>query len=140
MSIIFRYKQIERPKPLEPVVCPVIPVTLRGKEQLDVLALIDSGADTVAIPQGIAEILGLDMSGKREPVMGVGGEGEAINSRVDVCVQKGHEKYFIQCDAKIILGEDGEDHFPVLLGRQGFFENFDITFKEKKRKVILKKV
>ncbi|GEM_PF-3773484 len=29
---------------------------------------------------------------------------------------------------------------PVILGRQGFFENFDITFKESQKKLILTKV
>ena len=48
MSLTFRYKTIERPDPLPPAVSPMIPVILKAKKRLDVLALLDSGADTTA--------------------------------------------------------------------------------------------
>jgi hypothetical protein len=138
MSLTFRYKKIERPDPIPPVFCPVIPVTLKSsRSQLDVLALLDSGADTAAMPRGIAEILKLDLSGEREPVMGIGGEGEAVKSRITIIVEHAHERYSIPAEVKVIL--DAKDEFPVLLGRKDFFEGFNITFKERDKRVVLKR-
>ncbi len=139
MSLVFKYKKIERPPPIPPIFSPVIPVTLKSEnEQVDVIALVDSGADTCAIPKGIAEILSLDLSGEIKPVLGVGGEGKCITTKVTVIVQHGHEKYMIPVELKVIL--DSHDKFPVILGRKDFFEYFEITFKEIEKKIALKKV
>ena len=137
MSLTFRYKTIERPDPLPPAVSPMIPVTLRAKERLDVLALLDSGADTTAFSKDIAELIGADLSGKRETIDGIGGQVEAVEAGIWIIVQKGHEKYHIRTKAKVIL-EDRED-FPIIIGRMDFFESFNITFKEKDRRIVLKK-
>jgi len=138
MAITFKYKRVDRPPPLEPIHSPSIPITLRGpKESIDVVALVDSGADTSAIPNSLAEILGLDLTGEPEDIVGIGGKSPAVKTSVYATIQKGHEKYSFQLPVYALL-EKKED-FPVLLGRQGFFDNFDITFKEKERKIILKK-
>lgn len=139
MSMNFKYKKVERPDPIPPALEPMIPVTLKAKSELDVFALLDSGADTIAFPKDIAEILGADISGKREAVGGVGGQVEAVETDIMVTVQQGHERYFIRTKAKVILGK-GEENFPVIIGRAGFFDKFDITFKEKIKKIVLKKV
>jgi len=139
MSLNFRYKKIERPHPLPPTIMPVIPVTLKAKNELDVLALLDSGADTTAFSKDIAEIIGADLSGKRELVDGIGGKVKAVETTVTITIQHRHERYFIRTKAKVILGEH-EENFPIIIGRLGFFENFDITFKEKEGKIVLKKV
>lgn len=141
MAMSFKYKKVERPKPLLPLHTPSIPATLAGKgETLDVVALVDSGADITALPKGIAEILGLDLSGEREDVIGIGGKVPAVNSTCNIIIKgRGkHETYSFLLHVKVIL-EEKEDNFPVLLGRKDFFENFDITFKEKERRLILKK-
>ena len=79
MTLTFKYKKIERPAPLPPTLYPIITVTLKGHEkQLDVLALLDSGADFTAIPKGIAEYIGIDIYRKPEIIVGVGGEIHAI--------------------------------------------------------------
>ena len=139
MSLVFKYKKIERPPPIPPIFSPVIPVTLKSeKEQVDVIALVDSGADTCAIPKGIAEILCLDLSGEVKPILGVGGEGKSVTSKMTVIIQHRHEKYMIPVEVKVIL--DSHDKFPVILGRKNFFEYFEITFKEAEKKIVLKKV
>ena len=140
MALFFKYKKIDMPEPLEPVYAPAIPVTLSGiKESLDVIALLDSGADMTAIPIGIAEIIGADLSGKKEEVVGVGGKVSAVESKIICIVKGGHEKYNFSLTVKVLLG-DLEGKFPILLGRKDFFENFDITFKESDKKMVLKKV
>lgn len=137
MAITFKYKLIERPPPLNPTRSPSIPITLAGpKDSVDVVALVDSGADTSAIPSGIAEILGLDLSGKRENIIGIGGKSPAVKTSLTITIQKGHERYSFPMKVYVLL--EAED-FPILLGRQDFFENFDITFRDKDRRLILRK-
>ena len=138
MTIVFKYKKIDRPKPLPSSFSPMIPITLKHKSKtLDVLGLLDSGADTTALPKEIAEILDIDLSGEREPVVGIG-DAEAITSKVEIVIQYDHERRSIPVEIKVILG-DKED-FPVLIGRSGFFDAFHITFKESEKRVVLKKV
>lgn len=60
--------------------------------------------------------------------------------------------YFLRADLSKCIGEwiprkrnnvlldESESKFPILLGRRDFFENFDITFKEHDKKIVLKKV
>lgn len=117
----------------------MVPVTLKAKNELDVFALLDSGADTVAFSENIAEIIGADLSGKRETVGGIGGNVKAVETPITVIIHQGHEKYFVRTHAKVILGKRSSD-FPVIIGRQDFFEAFNITFREKDRKIVLKKV
>jgi len=136
MSIVFRYKQISRPG-LPPRFCPSISVTFAGKQPIKAIALLDSGADYCAMPHAIAESLGMDISGKRETIRGIGGKIEAVESKTAITVEKGHERYTIDAAFKVVFGL--EDDFPILLGRKDFFESFRITFDEKERKVTLKK-
>ena len=43
MTIVFKYKKIDRPKPLTPSFSPMIPITLKHKSKsLDILGLLDS--------------------------------------------------------------------------------------------------
>lgn len=139
MSISYRYVKINRPKPLDPIKVPAIPITLVGREQIEIVALLDSGADLTAISKSLAEILGLKLDGKREPVLGIGGKGEAIKSKVKIIVKNSHEKYTLEIPVFVFVSDLDED-FPVLLGRTGFFDNFEITFKENQGKVVLKKI
>jgi len=137
----FKYKRIDRPEPLPPTISPMIPVTFKGsKGMIDAVCLLDSGADVSTIPRGLAEIIGLDLSGEKEEIQGIGGSIEAIVSRVLIIIQRKHEKYQISAEVRVIPPQDNEDKFPILIGRKDFFESFNITFKESNRKIILKKV
>ena|SRR3989338_7954309 len=135
MTISFRYKSIKRPDGTL-VKTPSIPITLIGKESFDSVALLDSGADISAIPKSIAELLGLNLKGEVTLAYGIGGKVKSVESSAKIIVQKGHEKYTLDIPVKIILDEY---HFPVLLGRAGFFNKFVITFDEQNEKVFLKR-
>lgn len=138
MVLRFRYKYLERPE-VGGSRLPLIPVTLIGPDaQLDILALLDSGADFSAIPLSIAEILGLDVSGKKEEVVGLGGAVSAVEAVCTMLVSKGHERYYIRSRVKVIL--EGGDDLGVLIGREDFWDEFHITFKEKDEIILLKKV
>lgn len=135
----FKYKRIERPEPAGMTYVPYIPVILTGpKDSVEVVALLDSGADVSVLPKGVAELLGIDLKGDKEEVVGVGGKAEAVETNVSIVVSGAHEKYAFRIKVKVIL-DDSDDRFPIILGRDGFFDKFDITFKENQRKIILKK-
>lgn len=136
MTLIFKYKIVKRPDGTE-VKTPSIPVTLAGKEVIDTIALIDSGADISAISRDMAEILGLDISGKHFPAFGIGGKVDAVDTKISLTVQNAHEKYTFLMPIKVILGNYD---FPVLLGRAGFFDKFVVIFDQAKLSVSIKKV
>ncbi|RME78208.1 hypothetical protein D6774_01875 [Candidatus Woesearchaeota archaeon] len=139
MVLSYHYKVIERPEPLSPERTPSIPVTLansKGENAIDVVALIDSGSDTCAIPRAFAEILDLDLSAKPEPCGGINGDVEAIPSKMRVKFEKGDEKYQFIVPVNVIKTDY---EFGILIGRAGIFNRFSITFDEAKWKIRLKR-
>lgn len=138
-AISFRYKQIERPTPLEPIKAPTVSLTFAGKEKVGIIGILDSGADVSAIPMSIADILGLDLSKEKEQIVGVSGKTFAIKTSLTATVERGHEKYTFPL-AVYVLDASIDGDFPILIGRKDFFYNFNITFKEKEGRIILKKV
>jgi len=136
MVLTFRYKSVNRPDGTN-VKTPSIPVMLRGRESVDVVAMLDSGADISVIPLSIAKIIGLDMNSPRIPAFGVGGKIETVDSKVNITIEKGHERYCFDMPVKIVLEEYD---LPILLGRVGFFDQFIISFNQREEKIILKKV
>jgi len=135
MVIFFKYKKIKRPDKTE-VKSPSIPISLEGKNNFDTLGLLDSGADISAIPKDVAEILGLDLKGKKSSAFGIGGKVNAIDTKMRLIIQKGHEKYNFLVPVKVILDDYA---FGVILGRVGFFDKFIISFDQLKEKVSLKR-
>jgi|SRR3989338_486334 len=137
MSLTFKYKRVKRPNNTE-IKSPSIPVTLSGSGgRYQFIALLDSGADISVIPKEVAELLGLDLSGKKEEARGIGGKVPAIQTKMNIELGKPHEIHSHNIPVKVIL--DGKDEeIPVLLGRAGFFDKFLITFNQKEEKVILK--
>ena len=138
MVMSFKYKVVERPDGTI-VKTPSIPITINGKTEssYDVIALLDSGADISVIPQDFAELIGLDLNQKTTVAFGIGGEVKSIEDQIEIMVKKGHEEYTFRVPVKIILGDYD---FPILLGREGFFNKFLITFDQEKQKVSLKKI
>lgn len=82
MTLTFRYKTVKRPDGTE-VKTPSIPIILSGKEKIETLGLLDSGADISAIPKDLAEVLGLDLSGKPTTAFGIGGKVDALNTKIN---------------------------------------------------------
>jgi hypothetical protein len=120
----------------------MIPVRLVGpKGAFDTSALIDSGADFSTIFAEHAQILGIDLSKLAETeVQGVGGKLPARKGVV--CVElkgKGEHRSF-RIEAPCVILEKHPENFPILLGRAKFFDEFEVTFKEKEKAVVLKPV
>ncbi|MBS3176443.1 hypothetical protein J4457_04360 [Candidatus Woesearchaeota archaeon] len=135
MTIIFKYKSVKRPDGNE-VKTPSIPILLGDQERIETLALIDSGADISAMPLHLAQILKIDLNGKKNVSYGIGGKAEAIESHITTTVEKDHEKYTFVMPVKIICSMHD---FPMLLGRVGFFDKFIIAFNQSQEKMLLKK-
>jgi len=137
MSLTFKYKLVKRSDNVE-IKSPSIPVTLAGSGgKYQFIALVDSGADISVIPKEVAELLGLDLSGKREEARGIGGKVPSVQTKLQIELIKPHEIYNYNIPVKVILDVKDEE-IPVILGRAGFFDKFVITFDQKEEKIILK--
>lgn len=135
MSLFFKYKNVKRPDG-SLVKAPVIPLTIFGKENIDTVGLLDSGADISAMSKDMAELLGLELNKKIDSAFGIGGEVKSMQTIINILINQKHEQYKINLPIKIILDDYS---FPLLLGRAGFFDEFIITFDQSKAKVVLKK-
>ena len=138
MAITFRYKTVTRSNG-QKVRSPLIPVVLVGKESIPTATLLDSGADVSALSKDFAEIIGLDLSGKREKCEGIGGVAECVLTTAGIIIEKGHERYQFRIPVEVIF-DDTDWGVSMLLGRAGFFDKFIISFNESEEKVSLKRV
>ena len=101
----------------------------------DAIALLDSGADVSAIPNDLANLLGLNLSQDIEETHGIGGTVRSIPTNITVIVEDRHgrEKHTLSVPINVILETDD---FPILLERKKFV----ITFDEQRHRVTLKGV
>lgn len=138
MVLSFKYKAIKRDNIVR--MSPTIPVTLCGPAatKVDVAALIDSGADLSVIPQDIAELLNLDLSGETLVSKGIGGAVDVKMTTMKVQVNNGIRTVpFFEVPVQVILGDKGKN-IPPIMGREGFFNKFKITFDQSLQRVYLK--
>jgi predicted aspartyl protease len=134
----FKYKSLPR-KDGPPRKTPTIPVTFIGPEDsIDIVAILDSGADISVLPLEVGEQLGLDLTKNRSPCGGIGGEVDTAEDHVRVGIAQGHENYTFDIPVKVVL--DPNSSIPVLIGREGFFEEFEITFDERRERISLKRI
>lgn len=138
MTLSFNYHRLLNKKGSD-IRTPTIPILLKGRAvtSIEVYALIDSGADISVIPKALAEVLNLDLSGEEEVSYGIGGEIKVKNTKMEIVLKKGIEKYNFVIPVQVVL--TGEEP-PILLGRLGFFDKFVISFDETKQKIKLKRV
>jgi|SRR3989338_3438827 len=138
MAIIFRYEHIPREDGTLRK-APFIPIFAHDENNrlVQIIALIDSGADNIVIPKELAEILGLKL-GEEVETAGIGGKTKVRKTRMCFAVRKGREMYQITSNALVLMDENID--VPLILGRNGFFEEFEITFRQKEERIILKKI
>jgi hypothetical protein len=112
-----------------PVVSAEIPL---GYGVYPVRLLLDSGADCTMLQKSHGELLGLNFS--RLPtliVKGIEGRGmKAYRGTVTLRIAK-------RLLPPIPCIYVDSDHAPLLLGRKGFFDLFNITFDNRHKKVVL---
>lgn len=137
--MIFRYVHVPRPDGTLRR-APYIPLKITNKfgKPMDVVALLDSGADTTVVPKDLAEVLGLKLEDLETETGGIGGKVRVKKSRLSFRISGGHESHSLSVPALVLQDENAD--VPLLLGRHGFFEQFEITFRQDAEKIILKKI
>jgi len=136
MAISYKYKSIKRADGVERKLPPVN-VIGKGPSWIETMALINSGADVSVIPKDFAELLGLDLGGKREISNGLGGEVSVVNSFMKINIKNPHEDYTFTIPVQVIMEET---KVPVILGRDGFFDKFVIEFDHYAKRIKLKNI
>jgi len=115
---------------------PIVSLTLfYGSKKLNVLALVDTGADECLFPGEFAKLLGHNLTkGKPRTFAGIGGAITGYLHQTDV--KLGPHKFRIN----IYYSDDWNKWGFGLLGQNGFLTRFDALFsrKEKEFSLILK--
>jgi len=136
MAITFRYRTLDGANATKK---PVVKLTMKGRNRIpiEVLGLLDSGADVSVIPRGLADFLNLKM-GSATQSKGIGGEISVTDSHVDLQVRgsRSHETHNL---VGVPVQVASDDSVPIIVGRSGFFDKFTITFDEKRNKIRLKR-
>ena len=113
---------------------PIIPITLiKGNLTIDIDGLIDSGANISVFREEIAECLEIAIEDGEEILLqGLGGRivGYIHELRVRVDDEEFPCKAVFSKELTVGLN---------ILGREGFFEYFRVTFDERAKEVILEK-
>ncbi len=96
--------------------------------------LIDTGASFTMLPRPYAEVLGVDLSGARKmTARGIGASGVPAQL-AEITLRIGDVELTIPC-----FFSSREDS-PLLLGRMGFFSRFNITFDNRRKKIVLEEI
>ena len=114
---------------------PVIPITLINKDiEIETDALIDSGANISVFREELAECLEIVVEDGEEILLqGLG--GRIVGYIHELTIRINDEKF--RC--KIVFSKEMTVGLNIL-GREGFFEHFQITFNEKQKEIILNKI
>ena len=112
---------------------PIAEVTLSYRlRKADVLPLVDSGAGMSLFDATVAHKLGIPLGkGKKIDLGGVGGRIRGYIYTISMTIGKKQFK------APVVFSDELETGIN-LLGRQGVFEHFLITFDEVKKRTIFK--
>ena len=133
MSFEFSLPEIETEFGRLPVPTIALPVkTTDGHRLLDFL--IDSGASFTVLPRSQAEVLGVDLSGARK-MTARGIEGSGVSAQLaEITLRIGDVDLAVPC-----LFSSNENT-PYLLGRMGLFSRFNITFDNRRKKIVLERI
>ncbi len=113
---------------------PIIPITLiKESIEIDIDVLIDSGANISVFREEIAECLEIVIEDGEEILLqGLGGRIVGYIHKLRVRVDDEEFPCKVVFSKELTVGLN-------ILGREGFFEYFQVTFNEGAREVILEK-
>jgi hypothetical protein len=114
---------------------PLIPITLiKENVEIDTDALIDSGANISVFREEIAECLEIVIEDGEEILLqGLGGRIVGYIHELKVRVDDEEFPCKVVFSKELTVGLN-------ILGREGFFEYFQVTFNERGKEVILGKI
>ena len=139
MTLTYRFKK-EKLEDGTFVSRPRILITLRGENcAVEVPALIDSGCDITVIPENLARVIGLNLQGKKEKLYAFRESSEAIQSKVSITFMgKAHRQNVSITIPVLVVLTKGDDEEGVVLGVQGVFDAFEITFRKVENEITMK--
>ncbi len=143
MVLVYKFKK-EKLLSDQYVYRPRILIRLHNKDtSLELPALIDSGCDTTVIPESIANILGLDRHAEKHKLYGYRESSQVQSSVLDITlIGRGNRESVTlnRIPVLITLAKEGiNDEEEIVLGINGIFDAFDITFKKSHNQIILKR-
>ena len=96
MPIIFKYVKVPRPDGTLRA-APFIPIKARDAngKYLEIVALLDSGADQAVIPKDLADILGLNLKNTKTETGGIGGRVDVKETRLNFMIEGNRERYVL---------------------------------------------
>ncbi len=111
---------------------PMVPVRLIGpKATVQVLGLLDTGADNVFVSASVAEALGVETRVEAETAFGAGSHALSVwPGTVELEVAQDNESYLWPVKVGFLSGDD--DPPIAYLGHAGFLEHFNATFDTEK--------
>jgi len=144
MALIYKFKKenLETGFAVRPKIC----VKLTGPGgSLKIFALIDSGSDVTVLPEGIARFLGMDMEGSHTKLQAYRECNDAVISKASITFLGRRDSSEILSNVPVLVSlcqkevsDFTEDE--VVLGVEGVFDEFEITFKKRANRIILKRV
>lgn len=142
MVLIYKFKK-DRLDDGSYVARPRILVELAGEHgSILIPALIDSGSDTTVIPYGIAASIGLPTDGFKDKLYAYRESSDVVRSKAKITFLGKEPRQSVILPVIPILitlpKESGEEEEDIVLGIDGVFEAFDVTFKKAENKIILK--
>ena len=108
---------------------PIVPIKING---YPFTGLLDSGSDAIVIPKAVAEALQLKETEKTSLSQMNGSEMECSITRLEMEFGTDQNPHRFESSALI------SDSQRIILGREGFFSNFRITFDDVNRRVTFK--
>ena len=145
MTLIYKFKKekLETGFAVRPKIC--IKLTGPGGS-LKIFALIDSGSDVTVLPEGIARFLGMDMKGNHTKLQAYRECNDAIISKAIITFLGRRDGSEILSNVPILVSlcpkeaPDFVEEDEVVLGIEGVFDEFEINFKKRANRIILKRV
>jgi hypothetical protein len=143
MTLTYKFKK-ERLATGGYVFRPRILVVLQGANtSIEVPALIDSGADAMVIPEGIARAVGIGMKGEQDKMIAYREETSVVHSTATIIfLGKANRESVTLHKVPVLVALSGrghQDEDDITLGVEGIFDSFDITFKKSQNRITLKK-
>lgn len=114
---------------------PIIPLTILYKDRfVQYQALLDTGADYNVFHADIADYLGINLTkGKTIRITGIGGDSiKGYQHNVEIKIGKNLIK------TTIVFSRQIPSNATAVLGNQGFFDHFTVTFNYKNEVISIK--
>lgn len=134
MTFSFRYKKYGEP----PAKRPVVPFAIRGEKEIFTFGLVDSGADISTFSRWLLKKAGIKLKEESETI-GIGQTKFKVKKgTATILFGKDREIFSIKMPVQTLAEESVPEDTPNILGRAGFFDEFEITFNERGQKIKFK--